>query len=144
MGLEGGRAVAVGRKKKADEELVLALACGASPEIAAQKTSLSPRTVYRRLKDRSFRERVDQARTDIARRATSMLNAAAMSAVKTLMTLQESARSESVQLGAARAVLELGCKLRDVVELAERVAALEARLHALLSGEGKPEFSETS
>ena len=136
--------MAVGRKKKADEELVLALACGASPEIAARKTGLSPRMVYRRLTDGAFRERVTQARTDIARRATSMLNAAAMSAVKTLTTLQESARSESVRLGAARAVLELGCKLRDVVELAERVAVMELRLHALLSGEGRSETSKPS
>jgi hypothetical protein len=136
--------VAVGRKKKADEELVLALACGASPEIAARKTGLSPRTVYRRLTDGAFCERVNHARADIARRATSMLNAAAMSAVKTLTTLQESARSESVRLGAARAVLELGSKLRDVVELAERVAVMELRLHALLGGEGRSETSEPS
>ena len=71
--------MAVGRKKKADEELVLALACGASPEIAARKTGLSPRTVYRRLADGAFCERVTQARRpDMARRmaAASMLNAA--------------------------------------------------------------------
>jgi transcriptional regulator of acetoin/glycerol metabolism len=41
--------VAAGRKRKGDAELVLALACGASPENAAQKAGLSRRTVYRRL-----------------------------------------------------------------------------------------------
>ena len=136
--------MAAGRKKKADGELVLALACGASPESAALKSGLSPRTVYRRLADPAFRERVNQVRADLARRAAAMLTAAGLGAVQTLTTLQESASSESVRLGAARAVLELGCKLRDVVELAERVAALEARLHALLGGAGRPEAPKAS
>ena len=83
--------MAAGRKKKADGDLVLALACGASPESAAQKTGLSPRTVYRRLADPAFRERVTQVRADLVRRAAAMLTAAGMGAVKTLTTLQESA-----------------------------------------------------
>ncbi len=37
------------------------------------------------------------------------------------------AESESVRLGAARALLELGTKLRDSVELEARLAALEQR-----------------
>jgi HEAT repeat protein len=37
------------------------------------------------------------------------------------------ARSESVRLGAARALLELGVKLREGVELEERLRALEER-----------------
>jgi HEAT repeat protein len=40
------------------------------------------------------------------------------------------ARSESVRLGAARALLELGLKVRDAVELGQRVEALE-RLAAI-------------
>jgi hypothetical protein len=36
------------------------------------------------------------------------------------------AQSESVRLGAARSILELGSKLRDNVEFGERLAALEA------------------
>jgi hypothetical protein len=37
-------------------------------------------------------------------------------------------------LGAARAIIELGCKLRENVELIARLAALETRLEMLLSG----------
>jgi hypothetical protein len=36
------------------------------------------------------------------------------------------AKSRSVRLGAARAILELGTKLRESVELEQRIAALEA------------------
>jgi HEAT repeat protein len=38
------------------------------------------------------------------------------------------AESEAVRLGAARSLLELGVKLREPVELEERLAALEARI----------------
>jgi hypothetical protein len=126
--------VATGRKRKGDAELVLALACGATAENAAQKAGLSRRTVYRRLADPAFRARVTAMRAEMARRAAGMVTAAGLGAVKTLATLQESAASEAVRLGAARATIELGCKLRETVEWADRLAALEGRLEALLGG----------
>ena len=129
--------MASGRKKKADDGLVLALACGASPEGAAQKTGLSLRTVYRRLAEPMFLQRVEQVRAEMARRTAGMFTAAGMGALKTFTTLQESASSEAVRLGAARAIIELGCKLRQAVEMNERMAALEARLEALC-GESEP------
>jgi len=43
------------------------------------------------------------------------------------------AESESVRLGACRALLELGVKLRESVELEQRLADVEARLER-----GKP------
>ena len=41
--------------------------------------------------------------------------------------LSRKGKSETVRLSAARAVLELGTKLRESVELEERIAALEGR-----------------
>jgi hypothetical protein len=123
----------VGRKRKADTGLIVALACGSSPENAAQKSGLSLRTVYRRLQEPSFRAQVQQVRADMVRRTAGMLSASGLAAVKTFTTLQDSATSESVRLRAARAILELGCKLRETVELMERMAALEARLETMLT-----------
>jgi hypothetical protein len=126
--------VTAGRKKKADDVLILALACGATPESAAQKAGVSVRTVYRRLADPAFRAQVNEVRADLVRRAASLFTAASMPAIKTITTLQESANSEAVRLTAARATIELGCKLRETVELMERLAALEARLESWLGG----------
>lgn len=134
--------MAAGRKKKADEGLVLALACGATPEGAAQKTGLSLRTVYRRLAQSAFRQRVEQARAEMVRRAAGLFTAAGMAAIKTFTSLQESASSEAVRLGAARAIIELGCKLRQAVEINERMAAIEARLEALWAGADATETAE--
>ena len=131
--------MAVGRRKKGNAELVLALACGATPESAAQKAGLSLRTVYRRLAQPLFREQVHQVRTEMVRRAAGLFTAAGMASLKTFTTLQESASSEAVRLGAARAIIELGCKLREAVELMERLAALEARLESWLAEPVPPE-----
>ena len=131
--------MAAGRKRKGDAELVLALACGASPENAAQKAGLSRRTVFRRLADPVFCAQVTELRVEMSRRAAGMITAAGMAAVKTLTSLQESAASESVRLGAARATLELGCKLRENVEWPERLAALERQIAERL---GSPDRRE--
>jgi hypothetical protein len=134
--------MATGRKRKTDAGLVLALACGASPENAAQKAGLSLRTVYRRLAEASFRDQVRQVRAEMVQRAAGLFTAAGMAAIRTLTTLQESAALESVRLGAARAIIELGCKLRDTVELTERIAALEARLEG--QSENRPKAADNT
>ena len=45
-----------------DTALILALAAGSTPTEAAAKTGLSRRTVYRRLDDPGFRDRVQSER----------------------------------------------------------------------------------
>jgi hypothetical protein len=51
-----------------------------------------------------------------------------MEAVKTLLSLQQGTVTNSVRLGAARAILEQGMRLRELADLEERLAALEQRL----------------
>jgi AcrR family transcriptional regulator len=112
----------------ADEALLLALACGATKENAARKAGVSERTVYRRLKDRDFRQRLQALRTDMVQRAANVLTASSMEAVKTLLSLQDASVPNSVRLGAARAILEQGTRLRELADLEERLAALEQRM----------------
>jgi hypothetical protein len=114
-------------RKRNEDALLLALACGATVEAAARQCGLSDRTVYRRLKDPEFRSRLQSVRADMVQRAAGMLTAAAGEAVRTLLALQKESAPPAVRLGAARAVLELGLKIREVVELEARIAALEAQ-----------------
>jgi hypothetical protein len=115
-------------RKKAEDALLLALACGASVESAARQCQLSERTVYRRLAAPAFQQQLRAVRADMVQRAAGLLTAAALEAVKTLVALQKETVPAAVRLGAARAILELGVKLRETAELAERIAALEAKL----------------
>jgi hypothetical protein len=117
-------------RKNADDQLLQLLACGATVEQAAQQAGVSARTAHRRLKDPSFQQRLQAARSDMVQRTSGMLTAAAMEAVKTLLTLQHAEIPAAVRLGAARAVLELGLKLREVSNLTERIEALEAQMRS--------------
>lgn len=115
------------QRKKNEDALLLALACGATVEAAARQCGLTDRTIYRRLSEPAFKDRLQALRTDMVARAAGMMTAAAGEAVRTLLQLQKDAPA-TVRLGAARAALELGMKLREVADLEARMAALEARL----------------
>ena len=116
-----------GQRKKNEDALLLALACGATVEAAAKQCDLTDRTIYRRLQDPDFRARLQELRADMVKRAAAMLTAAATKAVQTLLSLQKESVSANVRLGAARAVLEIGIKVRELVDLESRIAALEAQ-----------------
>ena len=107
---------------------MLALACGATVEGAARKAGGSGSTVYRRLPEPGFRRELNAPRADMVQRATGMLTAATLEAVRTLLTLQDVSTPPAVRLGAARATLDYSLKLRQTVELEERLAAMEALL----------------
>jgi hypothetical protein len=115
-------------RKKAEDALLLALACGATVENAARQCGLSERTAYRRLGEPEFRQRLQQLRTDMIQRTAGALTAAATEAVRTLLELQKAATPPATRLGAARSVLEIGIKLRESADLVERLSALERQL----------------
>jgi HEAT repeat protein len=119
--------VAGGDRKNADSSLVTALACGGTVEATAKSAGVSEATVYRRLREPAFRQRVAEARAEMVSRAVARLSATSTLAADTLRKLLD-AKAETVRLGAARAILELGGKLREQEDLTERIAALEARL----------------
>jgi hypothetical protein len=115
-------------KKYVDDTLVLALACGSTADAAATKAGVSIATVYRRLGDAAFQAKLAAARAEMVGRATAMLTAAAMEAVKMLLDLQGKTVAASARLGAAKAVLELGNRLRLEGELVGRMDAIERAL----------------
>ncbi len=117
--------------KKGQEPLLLALACGATVEAAARQCGLSDRTVYRRLKEPAFQARLKQVRSDMIRRSAGLLTAASGEAVRTLLALMKESSPASVRLGAARAVMEIGMKVRELAELEAEVRALEEQVAAL-------------
>ena len=113
-------------KKNADVLLLLAFASGASAAEAARQAGVSERTAFRRLHDPDFRRRIAQARDKMVDDAMGQLAQASVVAVGTLRALC-TAESETVRLGAARSLLELTMRLREHVELGDRVSSLEAR-----------------
>ncbi len=116
------------KARKADDALVLALACGLSAEQAAKQSGVSPATVYRRLQDPAFQQRAEELRHEMLTRAAAMLTAAGVESVRTLADLLKPSYAATVRLNAARAILEHGVKLRALVEVEARLQDLEDRV----------------
>jgi hypothetical protein len=116
-----------GKEARGDAALLTALAAGATVRDAARRARLSERTAHRRLADPAFRQRVTAARAGMVERALGQLAEGSTEAVGTLRKLLK-AKADTVKLGAARTILEVGNKLRESVELQQRIAALEQRL----------------
>jgi HEAT repeat protein len=121
-------------RKKAEDSLLMALACGATVDSAARQCKLCVRTVYRRLKDPDFRFRLQELRADMFQRTAATLTAAGSEAVRTLLELLKSANPPATRLGAARSVLEMGMKAREFAELEDRLAALEGQAELNANG----------
>jgi len=117
-------------RKNADEAIIVALATGATVGEAAAKAEVSPRTVHRRLTDTEFRAAVIQRRATMISSALGRLADGMTEAADTLRALLK-ADAETVRLGAARALLETSIKLRDSVEMEERVTQLESLTNEL-------------
>ncbi len=112
-------------RNKTDDLLVTTLACGGTVENAAQRANISERSVYRRLEDPEFKQLLKDFRSEVTKRTAGVLCAASIEAVKTLIGLMERNCSPATRLGAARTVLEFNLRLREVIDVEERLAELE-------------------
>jgi hypothetical protein len=108
----------------ADEALAAGLASGETVRAAAAAAKVSERTAARRWAQPVFRRRVAELQHEMVGRCLGRMAEGMPAAADTLRQLL-TAKSESVRLGAARAMLELGIRVQDTVELGERIAALE-------------------
>jgi hypothetical protein len=107
--------------------LALAVAAGQTLRDAAPAAGVSERTAARRWADATFRHRVNELRADMVQRSMGRMAESMTEAAGVLRQLL-GAESESVRLGAARSLLELGVKLRESVELEQRLLAIERRM----------------
>jgi hypothetical protein len=115
-----------GEQPQPDELLAALLATGTTVANAAESAGMSERTAFRRLSDSGFRRRVSTIRGQMVDAVVGRLVGASTKAVETLASLL-GAESESVRLSAAKAIVELSCRLREAGELEERVLTLEQR-----------------
>ena len=84
-------------------------------------------TVERRLRDPRFKARLEEGGRGMVERAAQALSAGTSKAIDRLVALVDTAPAP-VQLGAARAVLYMTFKAREIVEFEKRLAALEEKL----------------
>ncbi len=103
---------------------VIALAAGRPHSEVAELAGWSDRTLGRRLRDEKFVAEVRAARSRVIELALGQLAGASSEAVSALVRLLN-AEQESVQVSAARAILEYLAKFRADQDLDQRLRQLE-------------------
>lgn len=114
---------------RGSREVALALAEGAGVAEAGRRVGLSRKAVYRRLQDEEFKAHVRELRAELLDEAGGKLSHATSRAAEVLVLLLEG-ENEFVRLNAARTILESALRMREVLEVEERLAAIEERLQA--------------
>lgn len=112
-------------KQRIEAILLVSIACGATVENAAAKANVTTKTVQRHTSDPEFQRRLRELKDGMVKRAAAMLTAAAMEGIRTLTALLDRENPPAVRLGAARAIIELGVRLRESADLHERLTVLE-------------------
>jgi hypothetical protein len=105
--------------RNADSVLIEALAAGKTPAEAARLADVSPRTVYRRMKEQEFQECVSNLKWLGLEQSVSHVTQAGREACDRLIDLLH-AKSERVQLNAAKAILTQMVNLKHDYEAAYR------------------------
>jgi len=114
-----------GARTNARASVIAALACGATVAEAAKQVGINESTIWRWRRQPDFIKEVEGAKADLIATAVGRLSDSAAAAVGTLRELLADTSPPNVRLGAARAILELGTKLRETEELARRISAIE-------------------
>jgi phage terminase small subunit len=112
------------RKTRRWDALAVALARGSSVTKAAKEAGYSTRQAFRLLSDPSFRREVSTLRGRLVDRAVGLLASTNTAAVQTLRRLLADS-TPGVRLRSAKAVLEIGARMRENADLVERIEALE-------------------
>ena len=111
-----------------DVLLAMALAAGASASDAARQFEVSVSTVKRRMADPDFRQFVADLRAQMIERALGRLTDNMTRAADALAGLLDDP-TPSIRIRAARALLALGLRLHDAVDVNERIRNLEEQVN---------------
>ena len=110
-----------------DSVLALALSAGATTATAAEEAGVSQRTAQRKLADPEFRRQVAQLRAELMSRALDHMTKNMTRAADVLAGLLDE-QNPAMRLRAARSLLTLGLRLRDSIDLNDRIRDLEEEL----------------
>jgi hypothetical protein len=108
------------------ERVALLIAAGRSIKAAALEAKCGERTVHGWLEDHRYRSLIGELRHRLLDEAVGALTEATNEAVSTLKELLDD-KQPNVRLRAALGILDAVVRLREHVELEQRIATLEAK-----------------
>jgi transposase len=116
-----------GDKSRLRERAIAALLSAPSLEQAAKKAGVSKATLHQWMKEAEFKAALRTARQEVLEAAVSRLQAVTNEAVNTLQRALTCA-VPTVEVSAARAILEYSFRSQELEDLEARLTSLEERL----------------
>lgn len=117
------------KRSRQTEAAITALLSCPTIEAAAERVRVAPATLRRWLAEDDFRRRYRAARRQVVEQAVSQLQAATGEAVGALQR-NLACGVPSAEITAAKAIIDQAIKAIELVDLAERVEALEQAAEA--------------
>ena len=114
-----------GRKGHKISRFIANLLTHVTIEQAAAAAGVSTASAWRYMRDETVMLRVRAACRDSLRQSQSLLQAACVESVERLREILRDGETQSLQLTAAKTILELGLKAVELADIEERLATLE-------------------
>lgn len=114
--------------KWTDERIIQAIANNGSIRAASRELKCSPATIYSRMKQDGFKEKVDAVRDAALHEASAQLSGNLTDAVKVLVDImRDEQTAPQTRANAAQMVLSYGLRFADTTEILRRLEQLEQR-----------------
>ena len=113
-------------ERKSDEAIISALCNAGSVKAASRECGISPVTIYRRLQDDAFRQKLDAVRDDAMKEASARLSGrltAAVDALAEIMSDKDTA--QQTRANCAAQILSYGLRFTETCDILRRLEALE-------------------
>ena len=112
--------------KISDERIITALLQSRTMKEASELLNISESTIYRRLNDLDFRDRLNESRTALIETATTKLQAELSGAIDVIIEIMnDSENPPQIRLNASDSIIRHCLKITEQCNIIERVERLE-------------------
>ncbi len=125
-------------RKKGQDTFAISLASGNTIKVAAKAAGITERTAYRRAESPELQEEVNQLRDKMRSQAIGIAAVGMAEATVVLRMLMQKGK-DSIKLGAARALLQVGDRMWNSEQLSLKLKELDR----ILNDGGKGENSQS-
>lgn len=116
-------------KATTDEKIISGLLSCTTVRETAKSAGVSERTIYTRLKNPEFKQKLDEARREVWKGHATTLQGQLGKAIQTIVEIMDNEKTPpQVRLNASAEIIRSGMKMTEMVDVIDRLDTLETRL----------------